>query len=64
MPLNSHMNSDPASGYGYDQEDRAACGRQAGNGVRHSLKNTGSRRIESAVYNHNFLVLDKQAPFV
>ncbi len=30
--------------------------------IEHSLKNTGSRRIDSDVYNHNFLVLDKQAP--
>ncbi|HEY3841195.1 MAG TPA: hypothetical protein VGL72_31705 [Bryobacteraceae bacterium] len=28
--------------------------------LQHSLKNTGRRAIEANVYNHNFLVLDKQ----
>ncbi|MGO9260424.1 MAG: hypothetical protein ACLQU1_29580 [Bryobacteraceae bacterium] len=28
--------------------------------LQHSLKNTGRRAIEADVYNHNFLVLDKQ----
>ncbi|MGA1995923.1 MAG: hypothetical protein ABSH45_09095 [Bryobacteraceae bacterium] len=28
--------------------------------LQHSLKNTGHRRIEADVYNHNFLVLDRQ----
>ena len=30
--------------------------------LEHSLKNTGRRTIQSTVYNHNFLVLDKQPP--
>ena len=30
--------------------------------LEHSLTNTGRRAIESSVYNHNFLVLDGQAP--
>lgn len=30
--------------------------------LEHSLKNTGGRTILSTVYNHNFLVLDKQPP--
>jgi hypothetical protein len=30
--------------------------------IRHSLRNTGKRTIQSSVYNHNFVVLDKQAP--
>ena len=30
--------------------------------LEHSLRNTGRRTIQSAVYNHNFLVLDKQPP--
>jgi hypothetical protein len=29
--------------------------------IEHSLKNTGKRAIQSSVYNHNFVVLDKQA---
>jgi hypothetical protein len=30
--------------------------------IGHSLKNTGNRDIMSSVYNHNFVVLDKQPP--
>ncbi|HEV2494832.1 MAG TPA: hypothetical protein VG204_17355 [Terriglobia bacterium] len=30
--------------------------------LEHHLKNTGRRLIHSAVYNHNFLVLDQQPP--
>ncbi len=30
--------------------------------IQHSLKNAGQRSIQSDVYNHNFVVLDKQAP--
>jgi hypothetical protein len=30
--------------------------------LAHSLKNSGSHTIKTSVYNHNFLVLDNQAP--
>ena len=30
--------------------------------MRHTLKNTGKKPIETSVYNHNFLVLDGKAP--
>jgi len=30
--------------------------------MEHSLKNTGTKPIQGTVYNHNFLVLDKQGP--
>jgi hypothetical protein len=30
--------------------------------IEHSLKNTGKRAIQSSVYNHNFVVLDRQPP--
>jgi hypothetical protein len=30
--------------------------------IEHRLKNTGSQAIHTSVYNHNFLVLDKQPP--
>jgi hypothetical protein len=30
--------------------------------MEHSLKNTGTRRIATDVYDHNFLVLDRQSP--
>lgn len=28
--------------------------------LMHTLKNTGKKTIETTVYNHNFLVIDKQ----
>jgi len=55
--------SDASSGYGYiyrkvvrlvDSKPEML--------LEHHLKNTGRRTIQSDVYNHNFLVLDKQAP--
>jgi hypothetical protein len=52
-----------ASGYGYRYTKTV---RLVGNGpemvLEHSLQNTGRKKIESSVYNHNFLVLDGQAP--
>lgn len=54
---------DPASGYGYDYVKTV---RLPGNGpemtIEHTFRNTGSKPISSLVYNHNFLVLDGQAP--
>jgi len=55
--------SDPASGYGYVY--RKVVRLEKGKPdmvIEHSLKNTGRRPIESLVYNHNFVVLDKQPP--
>lgn len=55
--------SDSASGYAYTYRKTV---RLAGNGagivLEHSLKNRGSRAIATRVYNHNFLVLDRQPP--
>lgn len=50
---------DPASGYGYAYEKtvRLIAGRPEMR-LEHRLRNTGTRRIENAVYNHNFLTLD------
>ena len=55
--------SDPASGYGYVYRKvvRLVKG-QPRMTIEHSLKNTGRRAIESSVYNHNFMVIDKQPP--
>jgi hypothetical protein len=55
--------SDPASGYGYlyRKAIRLVDGKPE-LVMEHSLKNTGRRTIPSDVYNHNFLVLDKQPP--
>ncbi|MGO9270899.1 MAG: hypothetical protein ACLQOO_11700 [Terriglobia bacterium] len=55
--------TDPSSGYGYIY--RKAVRLVAGKPqmvLEHSLRNTGRRTIQTAVYNHNFLVLDQQAP--
>ena len=55
--------SDPASGYGYAYRKvvRLTKGKPE-MVIEHSLKNTGRRAIQSTVYNHNFVVLDKQPP--
>ena len=55
--------NDPATGYGYiyHKTVRLIPGKPE-MVLEHSLKNTGRRTIHSSVYNHNFLVLDHQAP--
>src|SRR5580704_2620658 len=52
---------DPSSGYGYIYRKKISL--IAGKpemSIEHSLKNVGTRSIHSSVYDHNFLVLDKQ----
>ena len=51
----------PPYGYVYRKTVRLAEGKPV-MVMEHHLKNTGSRAIHSSVYNHNFLVLDKQPP--
>jgi hypothetical protein len=55
--------NDPATGYGYEYRKIV---RLASRGpelaIEHSFRNTGRKPISSRVYNHNFLVLDGQAP--
>jgi hypothetical protein len=53
--------SDASSGYGYvyTKTVRLMNGRPE-MALEHTLKNTGRRPIETSVYDHNFLVLDKQ----
>jgi hypothetical protein len=55
--------TDASSGYGYIYQKliRLVPGK-AEMVIEHQLKNTGRRTIQTSVYNHNFLVLDKQAP--
>jgi hypothetical protein len=55
--------SDPNSGYGYVYRKlvRLAKGKPE-MVIEQRLKNTGKLAIRSSVYNHNFVVLDKQAP--
>ena len=54
---------DASTGYGYlyQKTIRLTHGK-AEMVLEHRLKNTGSQAIETKVYNHNFLVLDRQAP--
>jgi len=55
--------SDPASGYAYLYRKTIRLEKGKPNMViEHNLKNTGKKAIESSVYNHNFVVLDKQPP--
>jgi hypothetical protein len=53
--------TDPGSGYGYIYRKTVELlpGKPA-MVLEHSLRNTGRRTIRSTVYNHNFLVLDRQ----
>ena len=53
--------ADPATGYGYIYTKTVSLvpGKPEML-IEHSLKNTGKRTIETSVYDHNFLVLDKQ----
>jgi hypothetical protein len=54
--------SDP-SGYGYVYRKTVRLSKDKPEMIlEHSLRNTGRRRIETSVYDHNFLVLDKQPP--
>ena len=55
--------TDPSSGYGYVYRKIVRLKEGKPEMVlEHSLKNIGRRTIHSTVYNHNFLVLDKQPP--
>ena len=55
--------TDPSSGYGYIYHKTVRLIEGKSEMVlEHTLKNTGRRTIRSRVYNHNFLVLDKQPP--
>ncbi len=55
--------SDAATGYGYlyKKTIRLMPGKPE-MVIEHSLKNTGTKRIESTVYNHNFWTLDNLSP--
>lgn len=50
-----------AAGYSYEYEKTVKLTKGKPELVlEHRLKNTGKQRIETAVYNHNFLVIDQQ----
>lgn len=55
--------ADPGNGYAYEYRKRvsvAADGRRLI--LAHRLRNTGQRVLQSSVYNHNFLFVDRRAP--
>lgn len=55
--------SDAATGYGYDYRKTVAIeGDQPRMILAHALRNTGRRPIQTSVYNHNFLYLDRRPP--
>ena len=59
----THDLKDESSGYGYLYRKTVRLAKDKPVMLlEHSLTNTGSRAIQTLVYNHNFLVLDKQAP--
>lgn len=54
---------DPATGYGYDYRKTVSLtGSEAQMVIAHSLRNTGQRAIQTTLYNHNFLYLDRRPP--
>jgi hypothetical protein len=57
-----HEVFDPSSGYGYKYRKtiRLVPGKPE-MVIEHTLTNTGKRPLETSVYDHNFLVLDKQS---
>lgn len=59
----THTLNDPLSGYGYiyTKTIRLLKG-EPRMVIEHVLRNTGSHAIKSTVYDHNFLVLDRQPP--
>jgi hypothetical protein len=55
--------ADASSGYGYAYRKTLRLAKGTPEMIlEHSLKNTGKVAIRTSVYNHNFLVLDKQPP--
>jgi len=59
----THELSDSATHYGYSYTKVIRLTKDKPQLViEHTLKNTGSRAIQTNMYNHNFLVLDNQSP--
>lgn len=53
--------TDPQSGYGYVYRKIVSVSKDEMT-IRHRLRNTGSKPIDTNVYNHNFLRIDGAAP--
>jgi hypothetical protein len=59
----THELSDPTTGYGYVYRKTVSLTKgKAQLVLDHTLRNTGRRPIQTSVYNHNFLYLDRKAP--
>lgn len=55
--------ADPSTGYAYEYRKTVSLvADQPRLVLDHRLRNTGQRVIQTSVYNHNFLYLDRQAP--
>jgi hypothetical protein len=55
--------ADSSSGFGYSYRKTIRLTKGKPEMVlEHSLRNTGGRAIQTTVYNHNFLVMDRQPP--
>ncbi|MCX6902281.1 MAG: hypothetical protein NTW03_02130 [Verrucomicrobia bacterium] len=55
--------ADPSTGYAYEyRKTVSVAGDKPQMVLDHVLRNTGKRVIQTTVYNHNFLYLDRQAP--
>jgi hypothetical protein len=58
-----HQLADPSTGYAYEYRKTVSlAGDRPQMVLDHGLRNTGKQVIQSSVYNHNFLYLDRQAP--
>jgi hypothetical protein len=58
-----HEVTDPSTGYAYEYRKTVSlAGKTPQMVLDHHLRNTGKQVIQTSVYNHNFLYLDRQAP--
>lgn len=58
-----HELADPSTGYAYEyRKTVSVAGDRPQMVLDHTLRNTGKRVIQTAVYNHNFLYVDRQPP--
>jgi hypothetical protein len=58
-----HELADPLTGYAYEyRKTVSVAGDKPQLVLDHALRNTGKRVIQTSVYNHNFLFLDRQPP--
>jgi hypothetical protein len=58
-----HEVADPLTGYAYEYlKTVSVAGDKPQMVLDHRLRNTGKRVIQTSVYNHNFLYLDRQSP--